>query len=275
MGRLRGYLWLVAGLVVAAVAGAVAFIALSRATADRADRADLIAPEQQVVIAAQEVAVRDFLTADDVEVIDMPVDVVPDGALTDVDQVIGKISLVALYPGEVVLDQRLLDPNVTTNSGRMALVVAEDEVLMAFPAGDLLSRLGILKAGDRVDFLFSYNLPVDRDAGGLPGVGGDQNVVGITTEGEEQELVTFDLMQSVTIAAVVGGTNEEGNPQPPDALLLTVSPQDALVLKYMKDVGATVDLVLRAPEVEGEFSVDPVDLDYIINGYIVPSEIIP
>lgn len=275
MGRLRGYLWLVAGLVVAAVAGAVAFIALSRATADRAERADLMAPEQQVVVAAQNVEVRDFLTAADVDVIDMPVDVVPDGALTDVDQVIGKISLVALYPGEILLDQRLIDPNVTTNSGRMALVVAEDEVLMAFPAGDLLSRLGVLKAGDRVDFLFSYNLPVDRAESGLPGIGGDQNVVGISTEGEDLELVAFDLMQSVTIAAVVGGTNDERNPQPPDALLLTVSPQDALVLKYMKDVGATVDLVLRAPEVEGEFSVDPVDLDYIINGYIVPSELIP
>ena len=78
-------------------------------------------------------------------------------------------------------------------------------------------------------------------------------------------------MQNVTIADVVGGAEEGGEGQrAPQAILLTVDPQDALVLKYMKDVGATLDLVLRAPGDESEFEVDPVNLDYIINGYIVP-----
>jgi len=86
------------------------------------------------------------------------------------------------------------------------------------------------------------------------------------------ETVTFDLLQNVAIAAIVRQVSQEGTQGAPRALLLAVAPQDALVLKYMKDVGATMDLVLRAPGAEGEFVVEPVDLDYVINGYIVPTE---
>jgi hypothetical protein len=134
--------------------------------------------------------------------------------------------------------------------------------------------VGVLKAGDRVDFLFTYQLPIDRETGFLPGVDDTGTAAGgAAAEGESSETVTFNLMQNVTIASVVRQTNEEGEETgSPQALLLTVDPQDALVLKYMKDVGANVDLVLRAPESEGEFDVEPVDLDYVLNGYIVPTE---
>jgi len=272
MGRLRGYLWLLAGLVVAALAGSVAFIALSRATADQMRGGDLITPKRSVVVALRQVEVRGLLSTEDVELKELPVEAVPEGALDSIEQVIGRISLVALYPGEVVLQQRLLDPNVTSADGRMALVVAEDQVLMAFPASDLLSRSAILKPGDRVDFLFSFDLPVDRGTNFVPGM----RATGTTEEGEEveTELVTFDLLQNVAIAALVGEQGEGGAAAPPNALLLVINPQDALVLKYMKDAGAMVDLVLRAPGAEGTFPVEPVDLDYLINGYIVPSEVV-
>jgi hypothetical protein len=57
--------------------------------------------------------------------------------------------------------------------------------------------------------------------------------------------------------------------------LLTVDPQDALVLKYVTDVGGTMDILLRAPGVEGEFETFPVDLDYLINRYRTTEEAAP
>lgn len=272
MGRLRGFLWLIAGIVVAALAGGVAFIALSRAAADRADVQEL-APERSVVVAARSVDAYDMLTIEDLEVVEVSVDAVPETALRDIEQAEGKITLVQLYPGEAVLEPRILDPNVTARDGRTALVLAEDEILMAFPAGDLLSQVGVLQAGDRVDFLFTHDLPIDRDTGFLPGLGDSGTVAGESAEEEDSETVTFNLLQNVTIAAVVRQVDEEGEETgSPRALLLTIDPQDALVLKYMKDVGAVVDLVLRGPETEGEFTLDPVDLDYVINGYIQAGE---
>jgi pilus assembly protein CpaB len=164
--------------------------------------------------------------------------------------------------------QRLLDPNVADASGKLALVVAEEEVLMAFPAQDLMSNVGVLKPGDHVDLLFSLQLPTDRGVAMLLEPTGEEGEVvtgGAAGEGVEQ--FTFDLLQNLTIAALVGESES------PQALLLTLTPQDALVLKYVKDAGGILDIVLRAPGAEQPFDVEPVDVDYILNRYQIPTQV--
>jgi len=259
MGRMRGCLWLTAGLLVALLAGVVAYVTLSRATAAGqapAEGAQPASPTVEVVVAARAVAVRTALTNDDLATKQLPVEAVPEGAVSAIEDALAKITLVDLYPGEVILSQRLVDPNEVTGDGRYALVIAEDQVLMAFPAGDLMSQSNVLKPGDQVDLLFTMNLPTDRGAA-APGGG----------TGEEEPF-TFNLMQNVSIAAIVTA-GEGGGPQ---ALLLTISPQDALVLKYVKDNGGIVDIVLRAPGVDRPFEVEPVDVDYVLNRYQIPIE---
>ena len=167
MGRLRGYLWLIAGIVVAAIAAGIAFITLSNATADRAIREELIAPEQNVVIATHAIDISTLITAEDVKIVKVPVEIVPEFAFTDLDQVIGKLSSDRTPSRGNHIGNRILDPNVIGNDGRLALVLSEDKVLMAYPAGDLLSNLDVLKAGDHVDFLYTMPLPVNRDTGFL------------------------------------------------------------------------------------------------------------
>ena len=276
MGRLRGYLWLIAGIVVAVIAGGVAFITLSNATAERTIREELAAPEQNVVISTHTIDISTEITADDVELIKAPVELIPEFAFSEVDQVIGKLSLTEVSPGEIILGNRIADPNVIANDGRIAVALADEKVLMAYPASDLMSSLEILKAGDHVDFLYTMQLPVNRDTGLIPGTDETRPFIVGVDESALMEDVTFNLLQNVTISAAVYNYDEDGQPTgAPRAFLLTVSPQDALVLKYMKDNGAVVDFVLRAPKAEGTFSVEPVDLDFIINGYIVPNQTSP
>jgi hypothetical protein len=57
----------------------------------------------------------------------------------------------------------------------------------------------------------------------------------------------------------------------PDSLLMTLPPQDALTLKYLIDAGGILDVVMRAPGVERPFETDPVDIDYLINRYSIPT----
>jgi pilus assembly protein CpaB len=113
-----------------------------------------------------------------------------------------------------------------------------------------------------VDLLFSLDVPVGAALGG-PSFGADQT-----------EQMTFNLLQNITIAAVVGGPTGTGGREDtkPIALLLTVSPQDALVLKYVKDAGGIPDIVLRPPGVEGPYETEPVDIDYVIDRYQIPTE---
>ncbi len=73
MGRLRGFLWLTAGLVVAVLAGLVAFTTLSRASAARSGQ-PAAQPTVSVVVATQAIAVRAVLTEADVELKEVPVE---------------------------------------------------------------------------------------------------------------------------------------------------------------------------------------------------------
>ena len=262
MGRLRGFLWLMAGLVVAVLAALIAYTALSRATAQRAGQ-DVAGPNVQVVVAARAVAVRSQLTTEDLQVKAVPVATVPEGAIRAPEEAAGRLTLVDLYPGEMILAQRLVDPNVTAADGRQALVVSGEDVLMAFPADDLMSRTGVLKPGDHVDLLFTLDFPVAGTAATGGGEGGG---------GQQEKSTTFNLLQNLTIAAIVGENSAAGGTgnQAAKGVLLTVSPQDALVLKHVKDAGAVLDIVVRAPGNESPSGAEPVDLDYIINRYRIP-----
>ena len=58
-----------------------------------------------------------------------------------------------IYPGEVVLSMRLADPDVVGEN--VAFVMDQDKVVFALPPEDLMSSIGMLKAGDRIDILLS------------------------------------------------------------------------------------------------------------------------
>jgi Flp pilus assembly protein CpaB len=265
MGRPRGCLWLTVGLLVALVAGVVAFMALSRATAQRSGTTQEVV-QVEVIVAAGRVPVRSVLTAENLRVKQIPVSAVPEGALQQASQAEGKITTVELFPEEVLLAQRVVDPNVIPADGRMALALDGDQVLMAFDAEDLMSKVGVLKAGDHVDLLATLAFPVNR---GVAGGGG-----------AEEQPASFSLLQNLTIAAIIGGpapsdqgAKAEVSSQAsgaPSAVLLTISAQDALTLKYLRDEGGRVDIVLRAPGAEGPFSVEPVDWNYLIDKFKIP-----
>jgi pilus assembly protein CpaB len=259
--QLRGLLWLVSGLVVALVAGFVAFAVLSRmappaATPGGQLGAQLLpsqsAPTQPVVVAAAPIGARTLITGTLLEVRDLPVDVIPEGALTRPEEAEGKLSGTDLYAGEILLVQRLIDPNHVAGDGRTALLLEEDTVLMAVPAFGLMGSIGILKPGDRVDLLITLGIE------------------GETFTGETESILkTWFFLQEMVISAMVGGTVPEGatSPQNPAALLLALDPQDAVTLKYAIDAGSVIDLVLRAPDQEGLFDVAPVDADYLNTRY--------
>jgi len=268
MARLRGCLWLVAGLVLAALAAVVAYMTLSTAEARRSgDQA--VTPQKKIVVSVGAVPLGSAIAAEQVALKDYPVDVVPEGALTDPQQAVGRLTLVDLQPGEIILQQRLVDPNLAPAQGRRALLLAEEEVLVAFPAGDLLSQMDMLRPGDRVDLLITYEFPTNRPVAGLaPAPGGEE--LGDT------ETVTFVVLENVGVAGLAGrkveqvqggGWREVG---PPAAILFTLDPQDALVLKHIKDTGGIHDIALRAPGAEQPFETEPVDVDYILRRFRIP-----
>jgi Flp pilus assembly protein CpaB len=228
-----------------------------------------------VIITTHDMAVGSVLNREDVQVATIPVSAVPRDALTTIDSALGKITIVHLIQGEMVLQHHLADPtNVAHDIG---YIIEDNQVMMAFPSTDLLSTLGVLQRGDTIDILASMQVEITptRIAPG-----------GTTTEEQQttiNRLFTFDAMQRVTVSAVVADVVTDSNttastegeaqptPNPADvrvrAYLLVLSPQDALVLKHMRDAGATFDIVLRSPTSNELFELSPVTVEYLLQRY--------
>jgi Flp pilus assembly protein CpaB len=238
---------------------------------------------EAVVVTTRGIPAGEVLTDADLTIANIPIQLVPLNRLTDKTLAIGKIAAAPMVAGEMVLPHRLSDStNIIDRS--LAFDIADDQVVLAFPIVDLMSQLNLLKRGDQVDILASITQEVEN-----------QGPVAVT-EGEETktELFTFDAMQRLTITAVVveivnqqeqattpidtstvTGTNATPAPPPqpsrteadPQALLLALSPQDALVLKHLKDAGAVFDIVLRSPTSTQFFETNPVTEQYINDRY--------
>jgi hypothetical protein len=58
----------------------------------------------------------------------------------------------------------------------------------------------------------------------------------------------------------------------PYAYILALDAQDALVLKYLRDAGAILDLAVRSIADDTEHPVQPVDLQYLIDKYQLPAQ---
>lgn len=227
-----------------------------------------------VVVLTRDLYLGDTITANDVVLSSVPVDIVPRNTIATVDEVVGKIIKTDLIQGEMILSHNLADP--TNNNNDLSFILSDDHVLFAFPADDLMSRESMVQRGDIVDIFATFLQEVKT-------VGEPTTDTG---EPEEPQMRTFtvDTLQKVEITALVvdvieeeesnagvlGAEGETDTPRPKTrtrAYLLALTPQDALILKHLKDTEAIFDIVLRSPTSTVQFELTPVTEEYIIELY--------
>jgi Flp pilus assembly protein CpaB len=226
-----------------------------------------------IVITSHDLAVGSVLKREDVQLATVPVSLVPRDALQTIEAALGKIVTVHLIQGEMVLQHHLADP--TNVSHDVGYIIADNEVLIAFPSTDLMSTLGVLQRGDNVDIFATMTVEVSpTNTTQIGGTTGQQTV---------PHTFTFDAFQRIQISAIVAdvvtesGSNNStsGGAQPTPnpvnihvrAYLLALNAQDALVLKNMKDAGAEFDIVLRSPTSNEMFDISPVTEEYLLQRY--------
>jgi Flp pilus assembly protein CpaB len=207
---------------------------------------------QPVLVAAQDLPFGHLLTDADLKSVDFPIVNLPRGAMSDPTLVVGKILKEEMAEGELLLEINLADP--TNVEGDIAFVLSNDHVIMAFPTTDRLSSLNVISRGDLIDIYATLNVRVGNDDPTTENVDETENII-----------LTFDVMQSQPVTALVVDVTEEGST--PRMYMLAINPQDALVLKHLLDQGAIFDIVLRNPGSQLIFRLDPVSLEYIVELY--------
>jgi Flp pilus assembly protein CpaB len=214
---------------------------------------------RMVVITSRDLPLGKVIGSEDLTTLSVPLEVSPREAVGDVDLVVGRMTKVPLAGGDWVMNHHLADPNLVNRD--LAFELDDSMVLMAFPANDLMSRLRMIQRGDVIDILASMTQTVP--------------VSEIDSEGEfvqsEDEtlsrLFTFAAFQQVGITGIVVEVAQDGSTGAPQAYLLAVTPQDALVLKHLKDIGVNFDYVLRSPTSMEYFELTPVISEYLIQKY--------
>ena len=251
----KGVIWLAVGLVLAVMAGLATFRILTQVTTER-ETGTAVTTTTSVVVALVDMQPRTILTDTALALRQVPL------------EVRGKLTLDAVSAGEILLSRRLADPSNTSQN--IAFTMPEDKVAIALPGGDRLTKAGVLKEGDKVDLLFSLS-------------------AASSSSGKADSLVTLSAIQNLAITAIIlpnvlaeasgstlgrAPTTGMATADIDPVLLVAVDPQDALVLKYLVDAGAVMDVALRASTNEQIRAVESVTIEYMADRYqfVIPKD---
>ncbi|MBI2886154.1 MAG: flagella basal body P-ring formation protein FlgA [Chloroflexi bacterium] len=260
MGRKRGGTMLMAfGVVLALLAGGIVFFIASTATAPAAP-----IPTKEVVVARADISERTIITETQVQVVKMPEEVIPPGAVLKLEEVVGKFAKEKIRartpvlgnhlattgkPGEVPpttqpapaaaagpgiggakpAPAKLVDAAFTLDRGRV--MVAVD-----YPEAAKLVSAGILRPGDKVDIYVK-----------TAGVAGDQIAL---------------IFSNMEIKAIGDLSQTEEAKAASSTLIFVVTPQEAVVLKFLENLNPF--FLLRAAGDEQVLRTDLVTMDYIV-----------
>ncbi len=255
MNRKRiGIILMVFGILLAIGVGVVVYLQTEQA-AEIARRT----PTVEVVVASTDLPERVAVQASAVAIAKIPAEVVPVEAATKLTNVVGKYPLTRIYKGEVIIQGKMADSSGKTGP---AFTLREGLVAVTYPGSDLLTTTGAIRPGDRVDILLT--LPLTRTG---PAPSGSAPQPGQATTSLPQ--VTQTLLQNVEVLKV-GSFPAAGQQEGAAAgkgITFQVSHQDALILKWAKDSGGTLDLVLRHPSDKEPVSTDSITANYVLRKF--------
>ncbi len=258
---------------------------------------------QSIVIAAQNIPRGAVITASDITLRGWPVEVLPEGAFTDTGQVIGKVARVDIPRQKPIVPEDLtVQPAEVGRRGSDAsFFVPPGKVAFPIPVDEAGAVAFNLAPGDRVDVLVTFRfVPVKQAAEGefypqildedlfnrlkALGVEPGAAVQAAVVKPDQQAVLPVSqlVLQNVEVLSVgpfesprrpapTPGPTPAPGPTPTPTpmprhqyITLLVDPQEALILQWLRESGAVVDLALRNPTDNQLARTDPVTLGWLI-----------
>ncbi|MGH2498652.1 MAG: Flp pilus assembly protein CpaB [Candidatus Limnocylindria bacterium] len=160
--RRRARLILLAGVLLALVAGVGTFVYASSARSEVAT----VVPTEPVLVAARDIPIRTVLSEADVKIVQMNAGVTPPGAVRDGRAVVGQVVTVPISTGEAILSTKFSSPNELVTVFPPELQPVPGQALppgtpmyraMSISVADANAVGGAIQVGDTVDMLYSLN----------------------------------------------------------------------------------------------------------------------
>jgi pilus assembly protein CpaB len=213
-----------------------------------------------VVTATKEIPQFTAIRADALAIKAFPAAFAPASAAAKIEDLDGKFATTSIMPDQIVLTSQA---STTRRSSNLSASIPPGKVAFWMPVPDLLASTGGLQLGDHFDLLLSVEL--SQVGKGAPA---DQ-VTGISTQTTLQNVEVYFVGQATNADAPdAGGTPANGAKSTGQRVMaVLVDPQDALMIKYIKDSGGTIDLVLRGRDAKDPVSTEAVTADQLMDRF--------
>ena len=140
--------WLLIAGMVSMFLGAAVFVSLTNSASE--SKPTNTAQRVKVVVAKQDIPQRALVKESMLQVVEMPADVLPAGAVTDMVNVIDRPASVPIQQGDVITDKKVLvDPRMAGFTG----MIPENCRAMSIGISDVTGVAGFAKPGDYVDVM--------------------------------------------------------------------------------------------------------------------------
>jgi pilus assembly protein CpaB len=251
--RRRARLFTIIGIVLALVSGGVTYLYASQRELGAAP-AEERAP---VVVAARDLAARQAVGASDVTVASYPRSLVPPAALTQPEEVVGKVLTVAVSRGEPVLPSKF-----ALQQGQAAFTVLPPGVelrsdspnyrAISISVPDQNAVGGNIVPGDVVDMIATINIDPGKFFNPKPPAPPDTSRVA--------DFSTKVILENVAILAKIN-------------TVYTIRLNDLQVaekIMYLQASGANITLLLRAPRDERVVQTAGTNFAGVYNEFVLP-----
>ncbi|HYE76939.1 MAG TPA: Flp pilus assembly protein CpaB [bacterium] len=200
----------------------------------------------KVVIAKSQISPRTKVKEVMVEEVELPKDAIHPDAVTELDEVLGKVSSQVIFEGEQVLNAKF---NEETDMRDLAFIIDEGKRAVTIAVSDVKGLGYNVKPGDHVDVVTTF----------------DEKITGVDA--------TFTLLANVPVRAIetITAAGAEGELETFKNVTLELTPQDAEKL-VLADENGSVRLTLRHPDEIYSPALDGTPITEIVKYYPNPNE---
>jgi len=240
------------GLILALSAAAMVFVVLQNAEAQPV-AAPPPPPTTKLPVAARPLEPGMKISSADYILKDFPLDLVPVSAISQTVNLDSQLLVRPVGQGETFRTDQFLGGQ----GASMSQQIKQGLVLFAFPIVDLMSQSDVVRDGDHVDLLIT-----------LPAAAATPNA---TTP--DASKVTSLSLQNIEVYKVLRTAKQENQAEgAPTALMCSVTPANAVILKYAKDSGGVIDFALRSQLDTEPFTAPFIDRSEFDKKYIISGQ---
>lgn len=235
MRELRSWIFLGLGLLLAGLTG----LSLYGVSQDYGGRTAAASTDTaEIIVAKADIGTRTVITADMLAHRTYPKGLAPGGAVTNEADVVGQTTISSIPAGAAIARSQLVAANGRSGA---SLTIEKGKVLVAFPTVDPLTSAGLVRPGDRIDILATVSSG--------------------TGESARKTQTTLQNLEVIDVLTTGAGA------QKTSSLTFNVDHQVALVLKYLRDSQAAVDVAVRSRAETELTATTSVDLAYLLQTY--------